>query len=264
MKHLFIALMSTLGLFLADGQQNDLQRANLKGKIKSMKTTSYKAKEINGQIIKEKRQTSHPFESDYHMLERKNIHPNYAEELFGSVLENYNEMGNISSIIVHKYEITYQIDYHYNDENQPIKVEVYRTEDGTETLMNTAIYSYPEPNVVKMKLESEWEETRFFGYIYDNKRLKSYYDGKHKAYFVYQEDLLKEIIVQDNHYKGFIRAEYNEKKHISKMTTGDNQSKGQYINTFKYSYDQSGNWIQRINYENGRVISVTERIIEYY
>lgn len=34
--------------------------------------------------------------------------------------------------------------------------------------------------------------------------------------------------------------------------------------TYKYEYDKTGNWIKRINYQDGVLGSITEREIEYY
>ena len=256
MKHIFLVLTAMMCIFscskgkVASKKLNDLESEHLKGNIKSIRTITYIAKDIFGDIIKRE------IKSNNLIIYNRD----------GNVIENntYNEIGTLTKKYIHIWNGSIPIEtYYYTNTGLNTKY-IYTTDENG--------YIQEQNNYNK---EGEFYNKILFkynkkGYLIESKR----YDENGTLYS-------KHIIERDKNnrttkiitdaYSGnaksdvYISYKYNEKGDLLSENTRYSFSSGNDNITYdKYEHDSNGNWIKRIKYTNGELSDIEERTIEYY
>lgn len=278
MKHLFIALMGALGLFLADGQQkNDLQQQNLKGNVKSVKYIIIQDSTINeltlpyidrqffynqqGNIIEESldndaRKVSYTYHKNSRKrkeayLQHKN-EPPHKKYTF-----QYDHMGN--EITREEYDIF---------DKKPLTKRTFTYDNQGNVIEESLYYCYQYEEPVTMKIVTEKSTPSHLHHKNDNKQITPNYlcdkIGR-KTEYRYNE---KNLIIEEFSYSNDNNIQkwnynYDEEGNTQEIISYLDNVKTSHF-SYSYEFDSYRNWNKRMVYENRRVISVTERIIEYY
>ncbi|MDR1897461.1 MAG: hypothetical protein LBR10_11790 [Prevotellaceae bacterium] len=220
-------------------QKTDVEKAGLKGEVKSVKTVTYQAIEKSGKITKGEIDSLHTieeylydsngnliaqnsYESGDHL---KEIHT-YKYDSIGNRIETdrYYSNGMLASKIIHQYDST----------GNPIE-DIYYRPDGS--LSATSIFKYDT--------DGDLIEENF----YDP-------DGSLSSTAIFSEFARKDKY--DNCGNPIETIFYQPDRILFK-------------DTYKYKYDSKGNWTERISYykkpnsvRKGKAYSITERTITYY
>lgn len=209
-------------------KKNDLQRQNLKGKVKSVKQFSYEVVEKFGEITKginigwSEDDNSLSLYDDKGNLIEENLY-NYDRILLLKYKNQYDDKGNLIEGNWYNPDGTlgFKSKYQYNDKGNKIEENWY---DSDGKLIGKVKVQYDEKgNVI--------EETRYNS----NGKLSS------KSKYLYDDEGNK---IEENWYNadGILGSKYK----------------------YQYKYDQQGNWTEQIEYENDIPQKIKERTIEYY
>ncbi len=235
-------------------KKNDLQEANLKGKVKSVREIDYEAIQEAGQIKKGK------------VLEG-------AESEVSNVLTNYNEKGYVVDKEYYNFGYSFKISYKYDAEGSMVEENHYNSDSKLEYQILYE-YKYDEKGNVVEQIEkgSESKTNRRITYGYDDKgnlvEEKWYYaDGTLSWHVTYRYNdkgyKVEEITNSIEQSPSKITYKYDDK--------GGNTERDEYFHSGglvryknQYKYDSQGNWIKRIKYVDGTLSIITERTIEYY
>lgn len=247
MKNILTTALAVLSLVVGYSQttKTDLQKENLKGKVKLIKEIAYRAIDKNGTVEKGK------------VLK------------YGTIFTKYNEEGN--KIEESYYDPDGELDDKYTYEyDKEILIEKKRfAYDGR--FDSKWIYTYNK-NIIEVN--RYWAEGGFVSrwvYIYDeNKNLikEEYYDLEETlsktSKFKYDEkgNLTEEDIYLSESSK--IIYTYDENRVLVKESWYNSDGGVFEDKIYKYEYDSHGNWIQKIQYSDERPYYLTERKIEYY
>lgn len=278
MKHLFIALMGTLGLFLADGQEkNDLQKQNLKGNVKSVKYITIQDDAINEYPLPYiDRQVF--YNQQGNMIEKTSDNDTRK----ASYTYHKNSRQRKEAYLQHKNEpphkkYTYQYDHLGNEiireefdiiDNKPLTKQTFLYDNQGNVVEERLYYCYRYEEPVTMKIVTEKSTTSHNHHKNDNQQNPPNYlcdKMDNKTLYKYNEKNL--LIEEFNYSKDNIIQKWN----YTYDEEGNTQEIISYLDnvmwyhiSYSYEFDNHRNWNKRMTYENGRVISVTERIIEYY
>jgi len=260
-------------------RENDLQRAELKGKIKAIREISYNAignadTLVKGDIIDEQG----------------------AENYY----TRYNEQGNIISLI--KYDkdnaVKYKWRFHYDKKGRrQISAKRYEAQDFEED-STSYVYDkkgnpieyihYSSDGKIKTRSVSKFNKkgNMIEEKVFDEKNLL-----KKSSKFRYKKNKLIEGQSFDSSGKLLIRSlySYDKKGNMQKMTMADGKNnpisqgiysynKDGFVHTellkrpgytdllleYIYVVDVNGNWTQRIMLSEGEAFQITIRQIEYF
>jgi len=257
---------------------NDLHDYNLKGKVKSVRETSYKAIDRFGEIQKGDIIDEFSLFSNYYVL--------------------YNNRGNILTEI--EYDLDGSIDnkstYSYDKNNRVLEI-IWLNNDGSQ---DRWISKYDEHGYL---VEDKWYEDDGslylkYQYVNDNNgnilstscyaadgTLKSKfikkYDQKNNLLEHKEYNSLGEIILeQQNRYdksgnrieKIYKRSDfynmslssYDDKNNVIEEIDYSSDGKVKEKRTYSYEYDKKNNWTTKIHYRNGNPLYIIEREIMYY
>lgn len=283
-------------------KDSDLIKKELKGKVKTLEESTFKAIEKFGKITKNGKDSTGYYNSDYKI--------------------NFNKIGN--EISKTKYnnnkEIKYESSKIYDQNNNLLEINSV-TKDSGHTSKWT--YKYNKAgDIIEKKLYSNKEITDFWTYIYDEngmmiesnwyfgngnlflKTINEYVKGaisvstkynsegvfsSSKEFTYNSEKQVVEEINYDKSKKLEMRAkyEYSEDKKILKESFYEPNSiraiseykydenlnpivinnffKGKESKTiFYYDYDEMKNWIKKTKVINGKPYQIIERKFEYY
>lgn len=242
--------------------ENDLEKENLKGKIKSIKYTAYVAIEKFGEIEKgevlsffKNEETFYnkdgfitekiKFNGDFTVRETKKI--SYNEE-YKPTEENYFDKNN---------QLLRKIKYHYVD--TLISQENTYNSDGK--LIRNIKYQYDKNNnkIKEETTDSTGNQSKLFLYEYDqNKNLletKSYSNGKllSSAQFIYDKKGRKIEYYRKNHFYNKEERETYRYDEMGNLLQQDNYTKNSLLSSIFYSYDENNNLIneKRTCFETG-------------
>lgn len=285
MKYKFI--LSTIALLLLTGcvksnkTENDLTRDNLRGKVKFISETHYDAVEKFGEITKgdivkfsftataiimhtaynEKGNKTEGTEFDTNHKILRNSNYKYDEK--GNIIEGnwYNGDGSLSDKFTCKYDKKGNI----------IEYNWYR---GDGSLSNKFTYKYDKKgNMIERNLNfydtyGELSSSPKDIFKYDEKGNmieRNVYDADKKItnrhIWKYNKKGKK---TEMNSYKDGVLIDTRKYDNYENEIYSYDTDYGGAI-TYKYKYDNQGNWIERIEYsENNNPYEITEREIEYY
>jgi|SRR5690554_1154702 len=286
--------------------KNDLTTENLKGKVKSIKETPYKAIEKFGEVTKGDVYVDYFSNIKYAMYnENGNITEmrkyDSPEKTLDKYVYNYDKKGNL--IKENKYNSNEKLEskkiYKYDDKLNLIELNKYNSERILES-KEIYRYDYKENMVESNEYNSDGTLESKGIYEYNDKENltegKLYYSNGKLYYEFIQKRSDKGNMVEKNYWYSFDGAseinyilKYDEKcnlieskmyhnkelehTRVCKYDENNNQieenrydSFGKLIEVqkYKYKYDDKGNWMEKIEYENDIPKKITEREIEYY
>ena len=260
MKKIILATLSVLYL-VSYGQlekksekKNDLTEENLKGKVKSIKETTYKAVDKFGQI-KKGNVFYDGFSSPFTII--------YNEKGNQIKICRYDKYGKIDNKNTYKYDEKGNIIEHNTyDDGRLVFKDIYKyDEKGNKIEKNHYYYDGRLDYKTTYKYDEKGNNIEENIYDYD-------YDGYGSKYtYKYDE---KGNNIEKNYYGSNGRLDYkNTYKYDEK---GNNIEENTYYYddrpienySYEYEYDKNNNWTQKIQYRNTIPNSITERIIEYY
>jgi len=278
---LFIVLI--LSFSSENKQQNDLERANLKGKVKTLRQISFYAVDKFGEIKKGERGGSGLFTPDeyYNKYNVKGFIIERVERYFGDgdslILEEiykYNDKGN--KININQFFPNGESGketFKYDDKGNPIELSRYYPVDSLEISWKYT-YKYDDnDNIVEKNTYTNGSlEGSLVTYKYDDK------DNLTEVSVYTIDGLLhwKNIFIYDDKGNEIEKNSFQNGslswKEISKYDDNGNkiESSNFYQNgvnhkyIYKYDYDKKNNWIKRIDFGGDTPKYIIERIIEYY
>ena len=273
---------------------------NVKGKIKSVKSETYRATDIFGEVVKEELAT--PFFDLSNTL---------ATIFSPNSLFDFAENGLTTSRTISNNIFTYTLKQIYDKEWNIIEehyimdsVEIisklntvdgkiisatsYNNEGEIES-SNEFLY---ENKLIKEITKKNSEEKIVSKTLYkyeDKNQIQSFYDESGKLQHKNKKDIYgryievgipgdikiihydgknpfpSEIIrYEDNEIVGRLKVTLNDHKSISEIKDTDVKTKTETVFKYTYKYDKQGNWIERVKHENDKLKYITERIIKYY
>jgi len=279
MKKTQLIFLSILTIFLFNFTKeiivkNDLDKMNLKGKVKSIKEVSYKALVKSEKIVKGKKERFQSydemdklfmFNEQGNEIERKEF---YSE---GSLNERYtklyNKEGNLLETVVYNADgsFFYRATYIYDENNRCIECK------GAESKW---IYKYNElGNLIEEYkyyiLGDEMENKKTYEYDKNNNKISesSYSEDSLDYKWTYKYDENKKLIEFNEGTDGVFNYKwiykYDKKGNLieeDKYSFGLLQTKSIY----KYDFDKRGNWIKRIRFIGKLPKYILEREIIYF
>lgn len=230
------------------GQKTDLQKLNLNGAVKSIRETSYPAREVKGEV--------QMGDMEYYYINSFDKRGNKTEDIQfkpdGSQMKKYvyqyDTTGkrtvrlqyDSASNLVRKITYTYNAegycteDNSYNPENRLEKKYTYTYDRKGNCLEDK---SFNPENVLLKKVT----------YLYDSDGKligQNWYNGK--------GDLEKECTYHYDFQGNVIDEEVN-------LTVGGNP-----VYNYHYVYDKNGNWVKKVTMKDQRPVVILERIVKYY
>ena len=273
---------------------------NLKGKVKSVKSETYRATDIFGEIVKEGLVS--PF-FDLSNTLTTIFSPNSTFE--------FAENGLTTSSTISKYNFTYSLKQIYDkkwniieehfiiDDNEIIGK--YNTVDGK--IVSATSYDIEgrvessneflyENNLIKEVIKKNNDEKIVSKILYnyeDKNQIESIYGESGKLQQKNKKDIYGRYLevgipgdikiinyegknpipfelfrYEDNQIVGKFEITLDDHKNISEIKDIDINDEFETLYKYTYKYDKRGNWIERIKYENNNLKYITERTIEYY
>lgn len=234
MKRIILVIVAIISLVACNQtkeKKNDLQRENLKGKVKSVKQGFYEAFEKFGEIVKGEK-----------TLEQDGF--NYSI--------SYNEEGHRVEEVWYNggnRGVKAKFMYKYNDSGLVEKADVV---DGyTNELFLQTTYKYDEKG---NQIEENWYKSNDGSLVY---KILYKYDEK-------GNQIEKNEYNSDGSLDGKITYEYDSNNNLIQQRKYNSKGKLWKEYTYTYEFDTKKNWIKRIEYENNYPKYIFEREIEYY
>jgi len=266
--------------------KNDLQKNNLKGRVKNITEHCYYAKEKNGKLKKLK--LSYWVIYKYDSLGNQLLESEYDNEGFydgdttnttyrykydtkRNIIEKYQ--GNDSLFqdseikFICKYDINrrkieednywnltldFKLFFKYDTKGNMTEEDDY--ENGN-LLVDKMLYSYD--SIGNMIEEIHFTFPSEVGY---KKK------GEDKNFFKYDSNRNLIELFSCNLKDTFLEysKKYDNKNNQIKYTVYNENNTFQSSTEYKYDYDKTGNWIREIDFEHNKPTMITERVIEYY
>ncbi|WP_282036625.1 hypothetical protein [Saccharicrinis aurantiacus] len=250
-------------------RKTDLAILDLKGNVSSINELHYKFVYDGKVISKEKK-----YDWGVNEIQKLSYQANFNKSGFYNLLINHYDSIRIDTVI-YKYNDKGFLEYLFSYDTTQIKCNKYGNVE--ETILKDGSVS-----ISKYNSEGNLTNSKF---VFDGK-VQSERRRKYK----------KGLLIEDCYYGAagamvsMEKLEHNVSKH--KLTTTyyssakevisiglaendtinnpvlvvykDNSNNEYARETFKYEYDEHGNWIIRMSFVNGKAALLTERVIEYY
>ncbi|MFD2512572.1 hypothetical protein ACFSRY_01725 [Pontibacter locisalis] len=259
-------------------EENLLPESNFRGKVRTVKTTTYSADIENGKVTKGKKADTQS-RPETVML--------YDQE--GNLLEErqYDSDGTL----VNKWV------YEYNDKGKETGRAYYFYGDLVEKEVNkydeagnlTEQYAYDYNDSLKYKREIRYDEK---GNVKEIEADRDLFWGRRNIYTYNEEEntVAERTFYEDSTFNFRTIYRFDKKNNLVGLETYDSEGtlqdstiytydkmgnevqartyspQGKRINqtTNKYEYDRKKNWIRKIEYEDGEAKYIVEREIEYF
>lgn len=284
----FIILLFNLSACSVSIPENDLEKENLKGKVKSVKSEYYYATEKFGEAVKvgkvkPKILYGHPFYNSYQ--EKYEI---FDRNGFLSEKYSYDTLGKIKSRMIVKR----------TDHPKVYEDFTYSYDDGVESLSSggTSVYDVLKNIQIETTIisgDTIWVDIYKFdkgrmvehnNYSKDGSRnWKSTYEYKNIGRLIVEdsqdeyEDIRtkttldkngKPILIESSDFSGEFKSkkkyEYNEYGDVISFKSYTKNGHVESHDTYSYIYDDKGNWIQKTKFKDGKPAYITERVIKYF
>jgi hypothetical protein len=252
--------------------KNDLEKANLKGSVKSTTENTYQAIEKFGEIVKgelitneifNKHNTIIKYNLKGYRLEDNRVFPTkfrYNDK--NLLIEEYEYISKVK--IFHKYDdgglelelnnfykdtLVQRIKYKYDNMGNKVEINSY---DYSGKLSYKIKQVFKEKNVIQSK---EYDED---GLLSSTNKYKYNNNG----------NIIENIVLDSNNkVTNKYNSKYDENNNLIEWRVFiDNDIRNE-LTTYKYSYlkfDSNKNWTEKIEYENDIPTKITLRTIEYY
>lgn len=231
---------------------NDLQRMNLKGKVKEVLETDFKIE--NNVTVETKKKEFHEFFSNGKLKKKENFSSQNISIFAYDDKERISSQNTENSNIKYSYPKDSVVNITTNNGNftytsksvfkKNQEIEIKKVLNKTES---KAIYNYDKKNRITKSLELHYSPNQV-----DTIRISSSY---------YKKCLMP---IMQSFEKPFFKNILNNRcdiiTHISLKNDGTIHQKHEYT----YVYDKRKNWIERKTYSEGTLIKSTIRQIVYY
>lgn len=284
------AIMNLAGCDLRKEKEvkNDLQKQELKGKVKSVVQKVYTGSEKFGEVEKDS-VFCDIFSTDcnksyYNEFGNKTIVEYDSHILLGKGVFTYdNQQFLIESKNFDREGKLFQKDVYKNNENgKPFEMNSYIND----TLFHKVITKYDSKhNVIERctyRENGNLEKEEKYKYNENGDLIEKiitnsdigfeYIDGKlskaplsERYTYTYDDkgnQIEEQLISNKSNARGVY--EYDSEGNKIKSTYFDDSGNMLFITIFSYTYDEHKNWIKQVKYKNNKVEYIIERIIEYY
>lgn len=282
-------------------KESDLTNDNLFGKIKTMQTIEYTAVSNEKTIEKGEKISSlfKKYNASGFLLESSEYNPDGSlmqKEVFEYDKKNnrikeflFSDENKIDQYIEIKYNTlrlpvkmftkdekgkTFQKNtYQYNEKNELIRLTGY---DERGKMAERSYYSYDNKgNLMQYTGYGEYDNRKIsFQYNPENKIIESLtldLKGNFAEKVIYQYDnnknsVKKTYLDKDNKLLKSELCVYDNYENLLEITLFDENGIITESHSFSYQYDETKNWIIQTTYTgtDKKIVSVTERVIEYY
>ena len=264
---------------------NALLMMNLKGKVKSIQQISYKAMD-NGGVIQKGEKGS--------LSDQSSVNSDFSMQFDDTARTVKEVFYNVKDLTInHRYDDTKNIEiveqsessgkvffkntYKYNDRGKVIEETMTQIFKDNVSFDNKFILKYDEKGnlIEKSYYSSRYKDESKSIYTYDSKgKLISKADYNEKNILwnkeTYKVDT-KGNIIERNYYKPDCVAiahtfilKYDSNNNVIQKEYYQPAGKLSKTYSYKYEYDKTGNWVKRIDFENGKATFILERQLEYY
>lgn len=275
---------------------NALQTMGLKGKVKSLLQTSYKAIDNSGVITKGEKgagglaagsayNTGPSVNSDYKMqfdstsraLEEIYFH---GKTIDVSLIHKFNNA--LKTEEISQYEtpgkVLFKYTYKYNDKGKAIEKKITqtfndgKTFDQKQTYKYNALFQLTEVDHFTFK-DGKYINDAIGNYTCDNKGdilTESFLKDKMPCITGSYKYDTKGNVLEHNYFSACEKTIHHQ--FIFKYDNNTNVLQKEWYQegklsktfTYKYEYDKFNNWIKRIDFEDGKATFVLERALTYY
>jgi len=250
---LFAGILS-IGCIYSTMTKNDLTKAHLNGKVKSIREICYKAIYKDGVIIKGERQKRANMEAESFTL--------------------YDEKGNQTEYSIFRPDGSLQIKFISSYDYRGYKT-TNNSYDSQGNLNTKTIYKYDDGgNEIEVNMYASdgslYLKTTFKNDGNGNKTEEIWFtaDGSLLSKDIYKYDGLGNKTEQSSYDDGILDTRYTYKvdENGNDIERNGYDASGNLVskNIYQYEYDKKRNWIKRIDFENDIPQLFIEREIEYY
>jgi hypothetical protein len=248
--------------------ETDLIKLNLRGKVKTLKETTFKAIDISGIYQKGDIISKNiiSFNDKGYKIEEK--HYNSANSPAERYTYKYDPIGNNTEMNVYKPDgnLNYKNIYKYDNKGNNIEMDAYNP-DGSLDYKSISTYNARGNKIEEDEFNADGSLLHRSTATYDNKNniIKETFDNpadsinyKWISKYDNKGNKIEEYFYRTDSnmdYKWTPGNDVNEHNHSGNM----NQKV-----TYKFKYDFSGNWIMKTELKNNIPQTITERETEYY
>lgn len=256
--------------------ENDLKEMNLKGNVKSVRQTTYKAVKIGDNVEKGGRKLERKSDLDFFIL--------------------FNANGNKSEQYLFKADssLDRKLIYQYDDKGSTTQEDRYDA-DGTLTHKTAFSYTYDSKGKVTERIRTADGRSYTYTSKYDDKGNIIEWDADGKPESAYKYDGNGKVI-EVAYYKADGGADwrytytydsngnkyeetwyqsgtkfvmkylwkYDDKGNVVGCVWVDSKNKSRKQFQWSYEYDKHGNWTKQIEYRKDKPVFVTERQLAYF
>jgi len=233
------------------GPKNDLQNDNLKGAVKTLTESAYKA--TYGDSGKAgKGNFEHKYVSSYDKsgFLKGSIGYNADKTISDKTTCTFDKKGNKTEMVANYADgsLKGKTTYTYDNKGYMVESKEY---DGDNKLTDRYTFKYDKKgNQEEMKDYNNKDSlTLSYKYTWDDKGNNTKIEGYNGI-----KELISTIttVYDDN-------GNYVNWKGDYKGVKSDD-----FAYSYKYIYDKTGNWTQRLKFQNGYEIEIVDRVVEYY
>jgi YD repeat-containing protein len=232
-------------------ENNNFINKKLKGKIRSLKTSYYKAEERFGKA--EKSNLIMNDISKYDNSGEEIYHEENILDLNGKnckCVDQYDTHGNKIGTNCNCEDSSLNFKYvdEINNNNKIIKESLLNFKNGLEEITT---YVYDEHG-------NKTEEN-------------SFRNGKQEKHLTYKYDEKANLLESDDYNVEYDNSllnksiyQYDNNNNLTKLSSYNADGKLMEQDIYNYSFDKAGNWIKQVTIKNGKANLIAEREIEYY
>lgn len=255
-------------------QKNDLEKANLKGSVKSTTENTYQAIEKFGEVVKGEKITNDVLNPENN-ISIYNKHGNLIENNLGGFIPTKYEYNKKNQLILqNEYTSNTKLKYTYDKNNLLVEMNNYYKDTLVQKQKNKydskgnviECNSYDYSGKLSFKIKNKFEGRK----IVERKQFNN--DGSLSETNKYKYDnngnIIEDITMDSNNR---VTNKYNyvfdKNNNLIEWRVFINNDIRNESNTYKFKYlkfDSNKNWTEQIEFENDMPIKIKERTIEYY
>jgi hypothetical protein len=258
MKKLYLLnLLLILLVSCSEFKSEELKEANLRGKIKSVKSEKFYADEKFGEVVK----TIKAEIDEDDEIETLFANSHVLFDINGSLesISNFLSNGKLKHKIVREETVMNYFDasgdlqfvVKFDNIHHPVESNIYSS-DGNLISKIKQKYNDKKQAIEMNTYDAQGVLQESTSYTYENDRIESRKIARRQESYWSDSDFIE---ITEN-------IKYNEKSDMNERDIV--QSSKTISQTFEYIYDSKNNWIKRIQFTAGKPAYIIEREIEYY
>ena len=242
--------------------KTSLEKDNLRGKVKYVKEYS-----IVQDQTSENRPAGIVLEKFYNFKGYIIESAEYADSnaLTEKVVYNYDETNRIisQSAFSKDRKMKWRLEYVYNETDSSVLVNLF---DDKGSQLSSTNYRFINDEILNPVKENDLQ---FGEKLYDKAgnvaEIKNSWDLTRIKY-QYVSGLLTESLNYDekNRLTSKETYRYDSQRNLTEKRTFDKSGKSTGFQKYHYVFDKQGNWINKIEFTDGKKTDIVERVIEYY